>query len=159
MTGGASLEDKPQAVFEHDLTLHNASEPIWQLLLTLAALLLILDIAVRRIVITGSDIAAARDAITRGLGIGRERERRTATSGRLTDLMDAKRRAATLTDTSATTESAASSTPSAPPPAAAPQPARRAHKSAEQAAAEADVPTSSLAARLLETRKKEQDDE
>jgi hypothetical protein len=160
LTGGASLENIPQAVFEHDLSLQNASEPIWQLLLTLAALLLILDIAVRRIVITGSDIAAARNAVTRSIGVGRERERRTATSGRLTGLMDAKRRASTVTDATSLAEGGPSSPPTASiaSPASAPGRARRGRKSAEQRTQE-DAPSGSLAARLLETRKKEDDEE
>ena len=161
LTGGSSLETTPEAVFEHDLTLQNATEPIWQLLLTLAALLLILDIAVRRIVITPSDIAAARGAITRSVGIGRDEHRRTATSGRMTGLMDAKRRASTVTDAPSLAESdqpvtptpAAETRASAPPP----QPARRRRRSTEQA--QADSPSGSLASRLLETRKKEGDED
>jgi hypothetical protein len=155
LTGGGSMDGTPQAVFQHDLTLQNASEPIWQLLLTLAAFLLILDIAVRRIVITASDIAAVRGTVTRGLGIGQDEQRRTATSGRLTGLMDAKRRASTVTDAAPLTDGAPPSAPGTSPP---PRPARRARRSTEQATT-SDAASGSLAARLLEARKGEQDDE
>jgi Mg-chelatase subunit ChlD len=96
ITGGQSLEGNPKAVFDHNLSIQNVSEPIWQYLLAAAALLLVLDIAVRRIVITQSDLQAAGEAVARAFQFGSSLERRTATSGRMTELMDAKRRTTSI---------------------------------------------------------------
>ncbi|NJL94181.1 MAG: VWA domain-containing protein [Anaerolineae bacterium] len=96
LTGGGSLAENPAAAFEHDLVVTEASEPIWQVLLALAACLLVLDIAVRRLVINPSDVEALRAWLGRTTGLSRGRV--PSTAGRMGNLMEAKRRAATLTD-------------------------------------------------------------
>lgn len=65
LTGGANLEDDPALVFDHTLEVQMASAPLAPWLLLIAVLLLPLDIAVRRLVITRSDIARLRAYLSR----------------------------------------------------------------------------------------------
>ncbi|HUN23045.1 MAG TPA: VWA domain-containing protein [Anaerolineales bacterium] len=51
-TGGRVLSDQPTQAFQHNLPVPNQTQPIWQWLLLAAVLLLPIDIAVRRLVIT-----------------------------------------------------------------------------------------------------------
>jgi uncharacterized membrane protein len=111
ITGGESLADQPARVFEHNLDLATSPQSIWQWLLMAAALLLFFDVAARRIVITQSDIQSVREAISDRLNAGRLR--RTASSGRMGNLMEAKRR------TTAATQSDLDDIP--PPPPARPE--------------------------------------
>ena len=67
ITGGRNLGDQPEAVFTHDLGARHAATDIWQSLILLALLLLPLDIAVRRLIITRSDLIRLR-AFLRGRG-------------------------------------------------------------------------------------------
>lgn len=59
MTGGRDVSADPTAIFLHDVEASRAIRPIWHLLTFIALLLLPLDIAVRRLVITQSDLARA----------------------------------------------------------------------------------------------------
>jgi hypothetical protein len=164
ITGGESLEGQPQAAFEHNLTLQDSAQPIWPWLLSAAALLLILDIAIRRLVITPSDLQAARAAIFKWVGVGRRAERETATTGRMGDLMDAKKRASSasiITDEAARAK-LKEAVKMAPPPIPANQDS--APPQTSKPAPKADPPTrkpsegrtpGSLAARLLEEKKKD----
>lgn len=151
LTGGVSLENNPSGAFEHNLSLHNASQPIWQYLLALAAFLLVFDIAARRIVITRSDLQAMRAALGRRLPSVRAAERRTATSGKLTDLMDAKRRAS-RTEESLPEEVVKAVPQAAAPPVTSETAARR--RARERAARESKA-AGSLASRLLEEKRKQ----
>jgi uncharacterized membrane protein len=56
MTGGESLAERPELAFAHNLQTQSASLPLWPYLLLLAALLFPFDIAVRRLVVTQSDV-------------------------------------------------------------------------------------------------------
>ena len=60
ITGGANLEPDPADVFAHNLGERQAAVGMWQNLLLLALILLPLDIAVRRLIITRSDLARLR---------------------------------------------------------------------------------------------------
>lgn len=60
ITGGRNLADQPDAVFAHDLGERQAATDIWQGLILLALLLLPLDIAIRRLIITRSDLNRLR---------------------------------------------------------------------------------------------------
>ena len=156
ITGGESLEDKTQSVFAHNLRLEDASEPVWQYLLSLAAFLLILDIAVRRVVITRSDLEAARAAIARSAGVGQAEARRTATSGRLTGLMDAKRSATGSIDADDVAPAASGQSDTSPEEAPRPRPKRGfGRREAPAATAEKKPEPGSLAARLLEKKRQE----
>jgi hypothetical protein len=157
ITGGQSLEGNPKAVFDHNLSIQNVSEPIWQYLLAAAALLLVLDVAVRRIVITPSDLEAARETIAKTFRFGSSEERRLATSGRMTELMDAKRRTTSIY-TATENEEAAKPMPSPRPGKAAAsssqskrEPAAGSGKPQRQTGSEGGT----LASRLLEKRKHE----
>lgn len=55
ITGGGLAAAEPAAVFKHDLPVTRATNPVWQLLLLLAALLLPLDIALRRLQLNAND--------------------------------------------------------------------------------------------------------
>ncbi len=68
ITGGADLTGQPEAVFAHDLGEQQAASDIWGSLVLLALLLLPLDIAVRRLIITRGDLARLRAWFSRGDG-------------------------------------------------------------------------------------------
>lgn len=162
ITGGGSLADQPEAVFKHNLSLQDSAQPIWRWLLSAAALLLILDIAMRRLIITPSDLRAARAAISKWAGVGRQLERETATTGRMGDLMDAKKRASSasiMTDEAARTklkDIVKGATP--PSEGTAPKIAPSAPKSDPPTRKPTEGRTSgSLASRLLEKRKEDSD--
>ena len=60
LTRGTVMGQDLSAIYQHDLTAPSrASQPLWPLLLTLAACLLPLDIAVRRLVVTRYDLHRA----------------------------------------------------------------------------------------------------
>ncbi len=87
MTGGASFGEDPGAVFTHNLVAQASLTPIAPLLLLLALLLLPFDVAVRRLLVTRSDLARVRAALARrGAEIAQE------PSERLSTLLGAKER-------------------------------------------------------------------
>ncbi|MCC7119805.1 MAG: VWA domain-containing protein [Anaerolineales bacterium] len=61
LSNGKVASANPADVFAHDLKSTRASRPVWQWLVLLAALLLPLDIAIRRLIITKQDIAKVRE--------------------------------------------------------------------------------------------------
>ncbi len=65
ITGGRSLADNAAAVFEHTLEAGASRTPLAPILLLIALLLLPVDIGVRRLVITRSDLARLRAWLTR----------------------------------------------------------------------------------------------
>jgi len=156
LTGGESLADNPAGAFAHDLDQQRAAETLWPYLLLAATLLLPVDVAARRLVLTRRDLARARVLGRRGAHAP------AAESARLGRLMDAKGRARVT---------AASDQPAPEPPAPpaapvhpAPDRARRALRPraappsiTPPAKMKEQVPPSegegSLAARLLERRR------
>src|SRR5690606_28383790 len=88
ITGGDSLADDPAATFAHDLQAQTALTPVAPLLLLIALMLLPFDVAVRRLLVTRSDLARLRAALAR-----RGAETAAAPSERLSSLMGAKARA------------------------------------------------------------------
>ncbi len=92
LTGGANLQQEPADVFAHNLGERQAAVSIWQSLLLLALLLLPLDIAVRRLIITRSDLARLRAALR---GSQSENPRR---SQRVQALLQARSRSRDSTD-------------------------------------------------------------
>ena len=66
ITGGANLAEQPEAVFTHDLGERHAATDIWETLILVALLLLPLDIAIRRLIITRSDLMRLRAYFGRG---------------------------------------------------------------------------------------------
>ena len=89
LTNGKQLAlDDPGIVFTHDLVAQASLTPIAPFLLLLALLLLPFDIAVRRLLVTRTDLVRARDALLRrSADVARE------PSERLSTLMGAKARA------------------------------------------------------------------
>ena len=51
-----SMVDTPKSIFEHNLEMSSSIQPIWQRLIIFAAILLVLDITVRRIKISNQDV-------------------------------------------------------------------------------------------------------
>ncbi|MFP4320965.1 MAG: VWA domain-containing protein [Anaerolineales bacterium] len=150
ITGGDSLADNPAGAFAHNLVAQNADQPAWPWLLAIAAFLLVLDIAVRRIIITRSDIQLAAQTVGKWFGIGQGEARRTATTGRMSGLMDAKKRAS---GEFSQTEIQGQATTQQPPTSGASRTSRPARSRANKRANTEKTTTSSLASRLLETRR------
>ncbi|MCB9453151.1 MAG: VWA domain-containing protein [Anaerolineaceae bacterium] len=86
LTGGGDLTDAAAGVFAHNLGAQMATTPIWPWLLLVALLLLPFDIAVRRLIITRSDLIRLRVAL-----LGRQIATQIP-SERLSSLMGAKER-------------------------------------------------------------------
>ncbi len=87
LTDGRSLRENPGAVFQHNLSAQATTTPIWPWLMLVALALLPFDIAVRRLVITRSDVKRAWQAV-----FGRARAAAEGPSERLSTLMSAKER-------------------------------------------------------------------
>jgi hypothetical protein len=110
LTGGRDLTGTPGEAFAHTLQAQAAVNPISFELLLLAALLVPFDVAMRRLLITRSDLARASAA----LGF---RRGAAASTGQMQSLKDAKARTRqTLDESSATPVPAAPVTPVQPPP-------------------------------------------
>ena len=60
ITGGGNLDGRPTDVFLHDLDEQQAMSPVWESLVWLALILLPFDIAVRRLIVTRSDLQRLR---------------------------------------------------------------------------------------------------
>jgi uncharacterized membrane protein len=174
LTNGQVIGDKPELVFSHTIREERASMALWPYLLLVVTMLLPVDIAVRRVVVTQSDLQKANAWLRARLGLTGE-ARQVAPSARMARLMDAKERATTNIpaasvspppvtpiirpgDTSAPRGepvSAMKIEPSLPVPPAV-KPARQA-RPAPSKAAPTPVDTS-LASRLLERRRNREDE-
>ncbi|MCY3977323.1 MAG: hypothetical protein OXG23_04410, partial [Chloroflexi bacterium] len=66
ITGGRNLAETPEDVFAHDLGERQAATDIWERLVLLALIVLPLDIAVRRLIITRSDLQRLRSYLFGG---------------------------------------------------------------------------------------------
>ena len=83
VTGGRSLLDAPDAVFAHNLGERQAANDIWERLILLALLLLPLDIALRRLIITRTDLQRLRAFVTgRGAAQARTQQMQALFSAR-----------------------------------------------------------------------------
>ena len=92
LTGGRDVTGQPATVFRHDIREERAATALWPYLLLLAVFLLPMDIAVRRVIITRSDVRRLRDWTRQKLGL-RDPVETQVTSARLAALKDAKQRA------------------------------------------------------------------
>jgi len=176
ITNGQSLAGNPAGAFEHNLEVAQAPQSIWQWLLIVAAFLLILDIAVRRVVVNRSDLEAGREWLTQRLGIGQRQRRQVATSGRMSTLFDAKQRTTADYDRAKVEAESAKRqgrSPAPPPtpvqtppsptaarpatekPSPKPAPRKRPTRETRQKRSPA---SGSLASRLLETRRDDEDE-
>lgn len=92
LTGGG-LVTELNTIFAHNLRVENAAQPVWDWLLLFATILLPFDIAVRRLVLTRSDLSKL--AAWAGLGGRRARgEAVVPATSRVGSLLDVKERAA-----------------------------------------------------------------
>lgn len=85
ITGGRSLREDPQGAFSMSQEPRTAAAPVYPLLLLLALLLLPVDIALRRIIITRSDLQRLRDFL-------RGEQTEAISSERMTTLISARER-------------------------------------------------------------------
>jgi hypothetical protein len=97
LTNGTDLSATPEAVFAHNLDARSASVPIWPWLLLAAVLLLPVDIAVRRLLVTQSDLRRLRAWVGGQL----RPEHSEAATERMTTLKEARDRARVRADSSA----------------------------------------------------------
>ena len=132
LTGGGSLRDDPVSAFAHNLDQERAAQPIWQYFALAGLLLLPLDVAVRRLVLTRSDLQKMRAALTGWVPGGRQRaaEGALAAAGRMERLLDAKGRARTARPSEDASAEAGQRSTAPPPPVSAPPPRRAAPPSA-----------------------------
>jgi uncharacterized membrane protein len=158
LTGGRSLKDDPGSAFTHNLAAQSATTPLWTWLLLLALLLLPVDVALRRLIITRSDWQRFRQWAFGHVNV-------ETTSERISTLMGAKergrQRAEEIAGTSGTVGSlrarreqarteAAASKPTEPQPGAdKPQYIPRTEKPAP-------APEGNVAGELLKKRKERQ---
>ncbi|MEM8857158.1 MAG: VWA domain-containing protein [Chloroflexota bacterium] len=92
LTGGRDLGEVTEAVFEHNLPSDATTRPIWPFLLLLAVILLPIDVAIRRVVISQRDMQRLREAT-----LGRFGRQETVAAPRtegMSSLLRAKERAA-----------------------------------------------------------------
>ncbi len=155
LSGGVDIGADPALAFAHTLPAQRASRPIWPLLTLLAVVLLPVDIALRRLVVTRRDVERAWVAIR-----GRQPELAPAPqrSEQVSRLFDAKARAGAGRGTEA--EEALEMQPVVQPPPPAPErqsaPATVEGEAARAPAKEEPAP-GSLAARLLERRRQQEE--
>lgn len=121
LTGGRVLSiDNPAASLEHNLPAARSTSDLWPLLLLLAILLLPFDVGVRRLAITGADVARARAEIRRRLGWHPRPAHATpqASTPQVAALFGAKERSRERFDTGSPPAQLPAVPPSAPPTAA-----------------------------------------
>jgi uncharacterized membrane protein len=93
LTYGNVIGNNPELAFSHTIHEERAATSLWPWLLLVVTLLLPVDIAVRRVIVTHSDLQKVNAWLRDRLGI--HADMRAATSGRLARLMRAKERAVT----------------------------------------------------------------
>ncbi|MBX3062780.1 MAG: VWA domain-containing protein [Anaerolineae bacterium] len=93
LTGGRIVTGKPELAFVHDLHAEQASLSLWPFLLLAAVLLLPIDIGVRRVVVTQSDIQKFTAWARQKLKIKPRENVAEVVSERITVLQGAKKRA------------------------------------------------------------------
>jgi hypothetical protein len=159
LTGGRDVTGSETAVFEHTLPSDSTTRPIWTWLTLLAVLLLPVDIAVRRLVITRRDWERAWAAT-----FGRLQPAADAPAPRteqVSRLFEAKQRAEKSTASSGDTAVAPPNQPSLPIQAERTVEPERPlpKKSSPTSEKSPDTPDSStLAARLLKKKQQQNDD-
>lgn len=174
LTGGQTVIEHADKVFVHDLHAEQAATPLWPYLLLLAALLLPFDIAIRRLILTRSDLQKASAWTTAKLGIQARPVLVPVTAPRMTRLMDAKERAGSINTvtggtvtgsavTNTTTNTAPPITPidAIPTPSSAASltpPVPPASNTSGKPTGTRSVADNTLASRLLEQRRKNRGD-
>ncbi|MEQ8674046.1 MAG: VWA domain-containing protein [Aggregatilineales bacterium] len=164
LTGGVSLAGVPDQVFTHDIDAASVRSPIWQWLLLIAMLLLPFDIAVRRLIITRSDLRRLSAYLSARF---RPEANEEATARRMSSLRQARDRAREGIDdrvirpnesvTSATESSSSSDTPK---PAEVLKPRySRAPSAVSKPKADTDAAETNIGSRLLKRRQNRENEE
>ncbi|MCB9438247.1 MAG: VWA domain-containing protein [Anaerolineales bacterium] len=152
-TGGDTLAGDPAGAFIHNLDQEEAARPLWPFLLGAAAFLLVMDIAVRRLVINKSDLQRLRERFL----VRREADYEVSErSEQLGGLMRAKDRAKEQTATSDNAPSV-SPPPAAPPP---PKPEPKAEAPKPRAKPKSAPPPATdgnMASRLLQKKREREE--
>ncbi len=157
LTGGQDVTGDIEAIFAHNLPSEAVTRPIWQWLTLAAVLLLPVDVALRRLAIGRRDWERARAAT-----FGRLRRPLPATATaqqqeQVSRLFEAKRRASVgRTETEPGAEGTAM--PAQPFTIETPPESRPVEQPAPPPPPPADAGTGSLASRLVERRRRQQDD-
>jgi uncharacterized membrane protein len=159
ITGGASLAGNPAGAFLHNLNQEDAALPLYPYLLALAAVLLILDIAVRRLVINKSDMQRLREYAAGLVGRGPSTYEDTQTKQRIGDLMRAKQRVSG-SDEQAEATTTAPAAPTATTTQSDNKADRKARRQKKTQPRQADkkTPAASQTASALLKKKRERDD-
>lgn len=148
-TGGGSLAGDPTGAFVHDLNQEVAAQPLWPYLLALAAFLLVVDIAVRRLVINKGDWQRLREKLSIRKASYDDSER----SEQLGGLMRAKDRAKEQTTVA---DNGSTRVPAPLPPTPAPK-AEVSKPRAKSKAPPAPVTDGSAASRLLQKKREREE--
>ncbi|MBX3084810.1 MAG: VWA domain-containing protein [Anaerolineae bacterium] len=93
LTSGRVVVGKPELAFVHNLIAEQASQSLWPWLLLSALLLLPIDIGVRRVVVTQTDLQKLNAWLRKKLGIQERQGLAEAASSRISALREAKARA------------------------------------------------------------------
>ena len=87
-----STVDTPKSIFAHDLEMSSSIQPIWQRLIVFAAILLVLDITVRRIRISNQDVEKGWEWVKKTTRFGRAAPQTgTAAASQLSILLELKK--------------------------------------------------------------------
>jgi Ca-activated chloride channel family protein len=105
LTSGTFIDGKPELAFSHNVRTTQAATPLAPWLLLIVTILLPLDIAIRRVIITRSDVQKVTTWARERTGFVRAVDLSQATSGKLEQLKAAKDRAATAAPAPINTES------------------------------------------------------
>ena len=155
LSGGKLASSDPADAFTHDLQATRASQPVWEWLLLLAALLLPFDIASRRLIITRQDLLRLQDWILVRLNFRKPAAPQVLQpTPRMQALLKAKDRAAETTKSQAMPPMEISTPP--PPPVNEPEPKKEPPAEPEKVAQEKPTPpeaSSSTTTSLLERKK------
>ncbi len=93
LTDGKVASADPREAFSHDLKAARATRAVWPWLLALAAILLPLDVAARRLIVTRHDFAAWRAALFARLIFGKKTAVLPESNSQMGSLFQAKERA------------------------------------------------------------------
>jgi hypothetical protein len=159
LTGGRSLKDDPALAFAHNLSAQAAATPIWPWFLLLALLLLPFDIAVRRLIVTRTDLQRLRQAIFGRTSV-------ESTSERISSLLGAKERGRQRAEESGSSvsalrarrESSRADQPSTPVVSDSQSADKPRFTPSNRPASPSQVPDSNVAGQLLKKRKEREGD-
>jgi uncharacterized membrane protein len=154
VTGGASLRDTPEAAFLHNLDQEQAAQPIWHYFLLAALILLPVDVAVRRLVVTRRDLANARAAVQGWLGMGQPPSYQDSqTAAQMGRLRQAKDRARTANRSQSPPPPDATRPTSPPRPDSVPEAPARSRTPRPEQERKTAASRGTLASQLLEKRR------